>query len=69
LVRECAIIEKMVVIPMSSDCQEMEDMGLKRGRQKELKMSRKSFENGSSRGSARTNLTGSQSKRWGVKIH
>lgn len=58
MVRESAIIEKMVVSPMSSSCQEMEEIGLKRGRQKEPKMSMKSCKNGSLGGSARTNLSG-----------
>lgn len=53
-----AIIEKTVVIPMSSKYQEMEKMGLKMERLTELKMRKKPFKNGSLGGSERTNLTG-----------
>lgn len=56
--RESAIIEKMIVIPVSSNCQEMEEMGLKRRRQKERKISMKSYKKGCSVDSWRTNRTG-----------
>lgn len=56
--RVSAIIEKMVVIPMSLKYQEKEKWGLKIGRVKELKMSKKPFKNGSSGGSESKNLMG-----------
>lgn len=48
----------MIVIPMSSKYQEMEEMGLKMERLTELKMRKKPFKNGSLGGSKRMNLTG-----------
>lgn len=48
----------MVVIPMSLKYQEKEKWGLKIGRVKELKMSKKPFKNGSSGGSESKNLMG-----------